>query len=120
MGFGMAVAGDVKDWQGQVSVKQQQAPVDERKTTDIQVSVAPASVAPSNDQVVSLPQPRIAAVDTVAAPNRFRVDELEGIHPQGMIGEDYQDQRTTTMARRQGVQYMHNHGVPVQDMMAAA
>jgi hypothetical protein len=56
----------------------------------------------------------------VAALNRFRVAEIEGIHPQGMIGEDYQEQRTMTMTRRQGVQYMHNHGVPVQDMMAAA
>jgi hypothetical protein len=37
-----------------------------------------------------------------------------------LIGEEYQDQRTMTMALNQGVQYIHNHGVPVQDMMAAA
>jgi hypothetical protein len=119
-GFGMAAADDDKDLQGQVSVKQQQAPVDERQPEAIQVPVAPVSAAPSINQVVALPQPRIAEVDTVAALNRFTVTELEGTNPRGLIGEDYQDHRTMTTARRQGVQYMHNHGVSVQDIMAAA
>jgi hypothetical protein len=104
----------------EISNRQQQAPVDERKPAAIKVHVSPASVAPSINQVVALPQRRIAAVNTVADLNRFRVAEREGINPQGLIGDDYQDQRTMNMARRQGVQYMHNHGMPAQDMKTAA
>jgi hypothetical protein len=42
------------------------------------------------------------------------------MNPQGLIGEDYQDQRTMNVARRQGVQYMYTHGLPVQGTMSAA
>jgi hypothetical protein len=40
--FGTAAAGDVKDWQDQDSLEQQQAPVDERTQTAVQFHVAPA------------------------------------------------------------------------------